>query len=75
MKTLFSKDKEKNVVEISTAQTTTSTVQRKPYDLTDLYDELGRYNWIGADAGWEKAIVAVREEIKKMIRMNRLNGS
>lgn len=68
MKTLFTK--ESKVAEQPVSVPVQPT--RKPYDLTDLYDELGRFNWAGADTGWEKAISAVREEIKKMVRMNKL---
>jgi len=45
--------------------TGTSTGNSLPeYTLEDLYDELGKLKWLGADDGWDKAIEAVREHIK-----------
>ena len=36
-------------------------------DLEELYDELGKCNWLGADDGWDRAIDTVREHIREKI--------
>ena len=36
--------------------------------LEKLYAELGKLEWIGEDVGWDKAISAVRAEIRRMLK-------
>jgi len=35
--------------------------------LEDLYNDLGTLKWLGSDDGWDRAIEAVRAEIKKRL--------
>ena len=46
---------------------TTSVEEPTSSDLEDLYDELGKCNWLGADAGWDRAIDTVRAHIKEKL--------
>ena len=36
-------------------------------DLRDLYDELGKLKWVEDDIGWDDAIKAVRDHIRKQL--------
>ena len=45
----------------------TTKCAEKTTPLEELYNELGTLKWIGSDNGWDKAIEAVRTEIKKRL--------
>lgn len=43
------------------------TPSKEPYGLLDLYEELGKCNWLGTDAGWDRAIDTVRGHIREQL--------